>query len=665
MTSFERPPVPYNPEDDEGKVIETPESEPKPVEDFSEAEEIDFVEVEKPKKESIENEFDGVVIEGSYEPLSENESFLGTAFNPEVQEEVEQTSHAERVATDLEETQESLIKESPERENEIAEAVATAKETAATKEQDLEIARLKAEIDTFNKAVQEGKVSELQGSEFFVGSENNGIDFVERNVVSREERIRELENEKIEVGKKEEHLHSRLEIDRLKREIDDLNEAVQKGEFITKYGTEFGFNKAEGEAYVDRRVQENEDKIRELEAELRGETAEQVPAVVEEPLEGEVEDAFEKESDTSIPEELEAELRGETAEQVPAVVEEPLEGEVEDAFEKESDTSIPEELEGEFVEAYAAQAEKGSVWGWVKERAKGMATFGFWEFRQAERFRSARNDVAARLERAGKILGGFEFVNKKSESPFLDFVENTNEQTKLRKEGNDAYIDSVVATTVAALTERLAKYKNESGVDVVSDETVIANLEKNVRESLTNMQEGQVALDEKDFRKVVQENLDPSFWRRYIYGALESVLALWGIKTAVSHVAATKWWAGKKAGDIVAEVAQQKLEDVISESTEAVAAATELQGEVPMNNTIWQTASELLAQNGVENPSDAEIMEVSKQMAIDNGIGVEEWGIPGDPMDTKMEQGHLLDVNGATKKILLGIKVVRGISSLI
>ncbi len=81
---------------------------------------------------------------------------------------------------------------------------------------------------------------------------------------------------------------------------------------------------------------------------------------------------------------------------------------------------------------------------------------------------------------------------------------------------------------------------------------------------------------------------------------------------------------------------------------------------VSMKDTIWDTSKEWLNQNGITNPTSEEIMNVSKQVALDNHIAVQEWGIEGNPIDTSMQQGHLLNYKGAAT-VLAAINVARSI----
>ena len=57
-------------------------------------------------------------------------------------------------------------------------------------------------------------------------------------------------------------------------------------------------------------------------------------------------------------------------------------------------------------------------------------------------------------------------------------------------------------------------------------------------------------------------------------------------------------------------------------------------------------------------PTDGQIMEVSKAIAEANNIGVQEWGLSGSPMDTAMQQGHLLKLGqaaGIIARLVAGI----------
>ena len=82
---------------------------------------------------------------------------------------------------------------------------------------------------------------------------------------------------------------------------------------------------------------------------------------------------------------------------------------------------------------------------------------------------------------------------------------------------------------------------------------------------------------------------------------------------------------------------------------EAKEAAKEM---VNMKDTVWYSVKEWLRAHGIINPTNQQVLELSKQVTQDNHLGVKIWEQIGNPMDTAMKQGYLLDFSGAKKLFL-------------
>ena len=419
-----------------------------------------------------------------------------------------------------------------------------------------------------------------------------------------------------------------FEIARLKAEIEELNRTVQMSEAMSRFGHDHGFNKDETYAYIEKKVLENEERIRQLEGGGQEETPEPTPEPTPVP---------------PVPEPV----------PVPPVPE-----------------PLPKEVPSRVREILEKDKEKKDWWGWIKERAKGVATFGFWEFHQAERFRSNKKEVSKKInifaERIRKTenlsledaLAEAEMMQMITEGRGLDNPESENYQefseivTGHKVAENNKRIEVIIAGASKELGDRLAKYRDESGKVIVKDEAIMSKFQEGLRESLLRLQSGRVKSDVKRYNDIITSRLDPNYWRRYVYGTLEMALMALGFNVVVSKIAASKWWLGKK---VIDGVPIPPMSEVASEV---------VPGEMGMENTIWNTAKGWLQQNGIPNPTDSEIMNVSKQVASDTGIGVKVWDIPGEPLDTNMQQGFLLKFGGAAK-ILTTIRIARGIASVI
>ncbi len=299
---------------------------------------------------------------------------------------------------------------------------------------------------------------------------------------------------------------------------------------------------------------------------------------------------------------------------------------------------------------------KEKVWGWTKERLKGFATFGFWEVHRAEQFRSAKR-------KAGKELAkGAENVKKIENLSLEDAWEEASRiQANLLLEGkpegrgaktedygqlsdiisiekaseNYIYVNYAVKNAENHLRKRLEKYSDEFGKK--PDESKIKGAMEALRDKMMEFQDGAKEADTKDFSKIIKEKIDPKYVRRYLYAGAEAALGFSGWAW-VSDKAASWWYGSEKIAGGAAEIGAR--------------AAENLSDKVPMDQNIWHTVREYLTNNGISDPSNGQILEGSKLVAEQNGIGVAEWGTHGVPMDTVMQQGHLLKMSELAKNLI-------------
>jgi len=193
---------------------------------------------------------------------------------------------------------------------------------------------------------------------------------------------------------------------------------------------------------------------------------------------------------------------------------------------------------------------------------------------------------------------------------------------------NKIYVEYIVGDTRKNLENRLKKYRDSSGKQIILDKNKVGNMVNELRLKLLSLENGVVKADVKDFSKIIKDNLDPKYWKRYIYGGVEAALGFSGW-----------WWLWTKSGFLGG-----------AEAAKAAVGGAET-GEIPMDQHIWGTVKQYLMQNGVPDPTNQQIMEGAKIIAEDNGIGVKIWGINGTPLDTQMAQGYLLKFGTLVKKL--------------
>lgn len=305
---------------------------------------------------------------------------------------------------------------------------------------------------------------------------------------------------------------------------------------------------------------------------------------------------------------------------------------------------------------YKSKAKAKTAWSWLKERVRGAVTFGYREFRQAERLRrgakktSNELDIGSSRIRQEKNLTQEEALEEASRiQDFLaqegvinptaqDYEALSGAVSQEKLKANNKFIDELVPKIMADLTDRVASYSGQaSGEKVVFDPEKRKAVEQRLRDELNNLRDGEIRSDFKKYRQIILKNLDPKWWFRYIYGSVELALAALGA-----------YWLAK---DIINPAAS-----VSAASPPPLAGSPpppDLLLETGLKDTVWQESARMLNSQGITSPSDGMIQEVSKAIAKQNGIGVKVWGLDGSPFDVVMQKGHLL-------KLSDGWEVVKG-----
>lgn len=257
--------------------------------------------------------------------------------------------------------------------------------------------------------------------------------------------------------------------------------------------------------------------------------------------------------------------------------------------------------------------ERRSVWGWLKERAKGFFTLGWWEHHQAEKFRSGTKRTAEEVTARASLLGQTRdmdieaardeanrigrMVGGPPRSMTRDDIEAASSQIDAEKTHSNARImDYIVAQARGNVAERLTTYRNQWGQHIVGPEQ-LAQFENSLRAELHSstigrgIREQSILKREIDFKRAVRERLDPHYWLRYVYGTAETALWAVGVYLATPYIA--QWLAGGGNAMI---------------APGAIPAPGSPDQMLQMQDTIWKTSKEWIqSQLGVPNLTDAQI----------------------------------------------------------
>ena len=330
-------------------------------------------------------------------------------------------------------------------------------------------------------------------------------------------------------------------------------------------------------------------------------------------------------------------------------------------------------------------------WNWLKERAKGLFTFGFWEVHQAEKVRMAGKKAEK------EILQGAGYMKKEGvmEETDIELI-----KTRLRESGNDVdnmseeqlhetyqwlseavterkvianqqIEDEIVERSIAEIEKRMSGYRKYDGekIEMTPDKKLSpekrAEIEQKIRGALAAVRQGQVERDMIKFSKIVRSSLDKSWYKRYVASGIEAALGFAGIKWLVvpmidSYTKAKATEAALQTRRVISAVENavssgSPIGDVGSTAVEATEATRGLQ------DNLWNMAKGLLKEKGLGNPTDGQIMEVTKQLAADNSVGVNKWGMAGNILDTKMPVGMAIKVGGAALKAASLAKIAVGL----
>lgn len=270
------------------------------------------------------------------------------------------------------------------------------------------------------------------------------------------------------------------------------------------------------------------------------------------------------------------------------------------------------------------EPKKPSVWGWLKERGKGVWNFGIWEFHQAERFRSKTKEVANETKTLATLIQqernlsleeaekeAWETVEELKRNNLdisaPEFYQANRDITERKGKENDDEIEYIIKNSGNELVDKLAKYRGEAGQDVLTLENK-AKFEADLRRELNKRRDGALRKDFVGFAKIMRRNLDENWNWRYVWGAAEATLGFIGVKYLVMKIeqaALAKLLAAEKATG----VAGSGVEQIVTQA---------------MNENVWNTLKEMAQQNGI-NLNPAELKELSQRVLDFNGMFEQEW----------------------------------------
>src|SRR3989338_2961156 len=291
--------------------------------------------------------------------------------------------------------------------------------------------------------------------------------------------------------------------------------------------------------------------------------------------------------------------------------------------------------------------------GFLTERAKGfVGGFGWWESNQAEKFRLGTKEAGIDSKAQAQLIeqeeGLLDFDDAWEEAHEVEKGRAKEEEvfkekygageegaryaaimwlshkiSQRKKEYNQKVEDKIIALALTKLEQKIGgkewfeAYKAANGGRALTPERA-QELEKKMREKIGELRKGQSKKDLVDFIKLSRQSLDKNWWHRYIYTAVDAVLAGFMLK----------WVVGKYLGGKAAEVAAGK-------------GGTGKIFEWGMKDHVWGETKRFLIQKGVD-PTDSNILKYAKMVAQDSGVAVKEWGLRSGILDTQMPGVYLL-----------------------
>lgn len=275
----------------------------------------------------------------------------------------------------------------------------------------------------------------------------------------------------------------------------------------------------------------------------------------------------------------------------------------------------------------------------ARERLKGVLTMSWLEWRQAEAFRFRTNEIANNI------------------------AENYS-AAALRYKTNEIYREALIDSATTQLRERLGKmsrfgsmrtYRGEKTADVLEQrlEQVTAYLKAELEKAAQENKK----IDGRELAKALRENIDPEYWKRYIWGSAELALAAGG--AAMLWLKPASAVSAKALGTKIATRGAIKgSKELVTTLTEAATNAASLEPPTSpeavdnarvVSKNIWNTVRQWYVDHGV-NPTNQQILDASKEIAKANDVSVPEWNIKGSISARRLATGIVLKGFGKLAK---------------
>lgn len=205
--------------------------------------------------------------------------------------------------------------------------------------------------------------------------------------------------------------------------------------------------------------------------------------------------------------------------------------------------SQPAEAQPAETEAAAGEV-RPDRWGWVKDRLKGLGTFGIAEFHAADTFRRETREGARRLESAARegvrrtrYLASEEAADEGArmqerleqvpdrEAVGLEAYDIISAEVTAEKEAeNRKFVEELLDVELDRLQSTLGSARGAAGRPV--SEESFALLRQGLQNELLARERGVFEAEQRAIAQAIRERVDPQYWFRYVYGSLESAIDL-------------------------------------------------------------------------------------------------------------------------------------------
>ncbi len=330
-------------------------------------------------------------------------------------------------------------------------------------------------------------------------------------------------------------------------------------------------------------------------------------------------------------------------------------------------------------------------WDYSRERLLGFMSFGGVELFRAEGFRRGTGKVAEGVrkdinsiereqnltyddqhEEANRMNRLYNETNFEVGLPDnrQEFYTNLSRLVSAEKINHNKEIEKqMIEDSLNTLKTKFSKKTDYRGKAILSDEK-LATIEAELRKVAADARFMQTDRDILGYEQLVRKHLDPEWWKRYVWAGIEAAVDTAAIAILVTSAPSIgTWWGGRTVksavGKGVGHIVEEHKEEVINKVTKggwkvadwfkpkfptspiSFESASGAPESAELHKNVWNTVKEYLVRNGVEKPTDAQILEVSKGVVQENGVGVKEWGIEGKIADTKMRPGMPISMKSA------------------